>query len=370
MSRRYRHIACVFATVAFAFYFAPGSIADTPATPAAAPSSLSPPVVAPPSADAALHSLSTEPADTSRPFRKRQWIRSKVVSEKDLSKYCLALDDDWQQAAAEKHVAILIHGFNSTPAKNDGLIAPVRAAGFACGTFAYPNDYTLPAAAELLSQELQKFAAANPARRVALVCHSTGGLVARACVEDAALDPGNVERLIMIAPPTHGSQLARFACGTDLWEHWLTRKDGWPWTRFHDSIVDGLGEAADELCPDSQFLGELNARPRNPRVQYTILLGTRACATDAELAWVRENICERLMKVPGVDGKAQRLNALLADIDEIVEGKGDGVVAVKRGRLAGVDDTVVLPFCHMAVGRETDDPELASVYEAVLERLQ
>jgi pimeloyl-ACP methyl ester carboxylesterase len=362
MLKLIQRVACVFAICTIAI--AGAAVAETPATPALAPSSLAPP------ADAALKSISADLAEPPRPYRKRQWIRSKLVSEQDLAKYGLTLADDWQLAAADKPVAILIHGFNSTPAKTDGLIAPARAAGFPCGAFAYPNDYTLPAAVELLSQQLRKFAAANPTRPVALICHSTGGLVARACVEDPALDPGNVERLIMIAPPTHGSQLARFACGTDLWEHWLTRKDGWPWTRVHDSIVDGFGEAADELCPDSEFLVQLNARPRNPRVHYTILLGTRACATDAELAWVRENVCDRLMKVPGVNGKAQRLDALLADLDEIVDGKGDGVVAVKRGRLAGVEDTLVMPFCHMAIGRESDNPELATVYHAVLARLQ
>ena len=62
-----------------------------------------------------------------------------------------------------------------------------------------------------------------------LVCHSMGSLVARACIEDPLYDPGNVERLIMIAPPTHGSLIAHFAAGTDLWEHWLARKKGGPW---------------------------------------------------------------------------------------------------------------------------------------------
>jgi hypothetical protein len=138
----------------------------------------------------------------------------------------------------------------------------------------------------------------------------------------------------------------------------------------HDSIVDGLGEAADELCPDSKFLCELNARPRNPRVHYSIFLGTKALVSDAELQWIRENVCDSLKKMPAIDGRAERLDALLADIDELVDGKGDGVVAIKRGRLEGVDDTLVLPFGHMAVGGPSHDPELAAVYQAVMKRLQ
>src|SRR4029079_14386629 len=95
---------------------------------------------------------------------------------------------------------------------------------------------------------------------------------------------------------------------------------------------------------------QLNARPLNPRVHYTIFLGTKAMVSDAELAWIRDNVCEKLKKMPGVDGRAEKLEALLADIDELVDAKGDGVVALKRGRLKGVDDTVILPFSHMAVG--------------------
>jgi hypothetical protein len=197
-----------------------------------------------------------------------------------------------------------------------------------------------------------------------------GGLVARACVENAALDPGNIERLIMIAPPTHGTLVAHFAVGTDLYEHWLTRKEGGPWRRVRDSIIDGLGEAADDLCPESEFLTELNGRPRNPRVRYSLFLGTGGCLNDAQVAWIRESLCKSLGKVPGADGGAERLATILADIDELVEGKGDGIVAVKRGHLEGVADTVIMPFGHMAVTGEPSDELLREFQQAVLQRVQ
>ena len=356
-------MACISAVALPALLTAPAALAETPgvAEPAAVPR---------PSADAALETIALDATAAARSYRVRNWIRQRVVSERDLAKYCLQLDDDWQTAAVDKPITVLIHGFNSTPTRNAGLLIPVREAHFPCATFAYPNDYLLPAAAEQLSKQLRELAHDYPSRRVALVCHSTGGLVARACLENPALDPGNVDRLIMIAPPSHGSQLARIAVGTDLWEHWLSRTDGWPWTRVHDSIVDGLGEAADELCPDSEFLKQLNARPRNQRVHYTIFLGTKSLVSDAELAWIHENVCEKLKQMPGVDGQAERFEALLADIDELVDGRGDGVVAVKRGRLDGVEDTVVLPFSHMAVGGKSQDKDLDAMYEAVVARLQ
>jgi pimeloyl-ACP methyl ester carboxylesterase len=224
--------------------------------------------------------------------------------------------------------------------------------------------------AQLFSSELRRIAIGHPKRRVVLVCHSMGSLVARACIEDPLYDPGNVERLIMIAPPTHGSLIAHFAVGTDLWEHWLARRKGGPWRRTRDSIIDGLGEAADELCPDSEFLQELNARPRNSGVRYSILLGTGAHLSDAQMAWIRKSVCKSLAKVPGADGQAERLEEILNDIDELVEGRGDGIVAVKRGRLEGVDDTLVLPFGHLAVTGEPDSDVVRDVQKAVLQRLQ
>ena len=302
-------------------------------------------------------------------YPARSWLRRKIARPSDFNRYGLRLDEDWQQAPANKPIVILVHGFNSSPAQNVALMVPIREAGYACGTFAYPNDQTIPQSAQLLSAELRRFAAKHPRRRVALVCHSMGSMVARVCVEDSLYDPGNVERLIMIAPPTHGTLIAHFAVGTDLWEHWLARRKGGPWRRTRDSIIDGLGEAADELCPDSEFLRELNGRPRNASVRYSILLGTGARLDDAQLAWIRNCVCKSLAKVPGADGSAERLDGILSDIDELVEGKGDGVVAVKRGRLEGVDDTLILPFGHLAVTGEPRSDVLRDVQKAVLERV-
>ncbi len=201
----------------------------------------------------------------------RSWLRSCVESEEDRRRYGLRLDEGWSEAAVEGPVVVLVHGFNSTPERSENLIASARRAGMSCGVFAYPNDQPLRASAELLSSKLKAFSAKHPGRRVALVTHSMGGLVARECLEDEALNPANVDRLIMVAPPTHGSMLARFAVGLDLWEHWLHRRDGNPWQRTRDSIADGLSEAPTDLRPGSAFLTRLNARPRARGC------GTRCC---------------------------------------------------------------------------------------------
>lgn len=313
--------------------------------------------------------IAIESAKDSFKTKARCWLRAKVVCDKDLGCYGLILDPTWQDADSDKPVVVLLHGFNSTPARNEAMLQTVRSAGYPCGAFAYPNDYEIPASAQMLSSELRRFAADYPDRRVILVCHSMGGMVARACVEDSLYDPGNVDRLILIAPPNNGSMIARFAVGTDIWEHWLARRDGGPWRRLRDSITDGLGEAADELCPDSVFLRNLNSRSRNPRIQYTVILGSGANMTEAEMTWIRESVVAKIATVPGAERSAARFDALLAEMDELVEGKGDGVVAIERGRLTGVSDTLVLPFGHLSVTGDPSTVVVRQVQAAVLERL-
>ncbi len=307
--------------------------------------------------------------DASLGTRCRLWLRTKIVREVDLTRYGLVLDDNWQQADATKPVVVVLHGFNSRPERNQAMLNAVRSAGYPAGTFSYPNDYTIPASAQLLSGELRRFHRQYPNRRIALICHSMGGMVARACLEDSLYDPGNVERLILIAPPTCGSAIAQFAVATDLWEHWLARRDGGPWRRVRDSVIDGLGEAADELCPGSDFLTELNMRARNPRVEYTVLLGTGARMTEAEMEWIRESVVQKLATIPGAKHSAQQLDTLLGEMEELVEGKGDGVVAVNRGRLEGVSDTLIFPFGHLSVTGEPSCDIVRQVQAAVLERL-
>jgi pimeloyl-ACP methyl ester carboxylesterase len=301
--------------------------------------------------------------------RVRNWLRTKMVCAEDLDCYGLKLDDGWQDCDVRSPIVVVVHGFNSSPCKNAAMLEAIRVAGHPCGSFAYPNDYTIATSAQLLSCELQQFAREHPERRIALVCHSMGGMVARACVEDSLYDPGNVERLILIAPPTRGSAIAYFAVGTDVWEHWLSRRSGGPWRRVRDSVIDGLGEAADELRPGSAFLDELNSRSRNPHVEYTVILGTGARMSEGEMLWIRESVVAKLAEVPGAERGAKRLDSLLADLDELLAGKGDGVVAVKRGRLEGVDDTLVIPFGHLAVTGDADCDAVRQVQAAVLERL-
>lgn len=299
----------------------------------------------------------------------RGWLRKCVDRDEDRARYAIHMEPGWQQASADLPVVVQLHGFNSTPGHTRPLLGPARQAGLPCGQFAYPNDQPLRLSAELLSAELKCFAKQWPERDVALVTHSMGGLVARECIEDDALYPGNVRRLIMVAPPTHGSSLARYAVGLDVWEHWLARRDGNPWRRIRESIADGLSEAPTDLRPGSAFLQNLNSRPRREGVSYTLLLGSSAQLAEEQRYFVRQTLLRTADRTPGWQADAAAIDRALSCMDEVVEGLGDGAVAIDRGRLAGVDDTVVLPFSHLGVVRAEGDAGCRQAQQVILDRL-
>ncbi|MEM6797930.1 MAG: hypothetical protein AAF589_00315 [Planctomycetota bacterium] len=271
--------------------------------------------------------------------------------------------------ADARRLVVSVHGYNSNAESGARLLKRAERSGLACAHFAYPNDQPLAESAHLLAGELRRLQVQRPERKVSLVAHSMGGLVARAVVEDPRLCAGTVDQLIMVGPPTHGSELARVAVGTDLWEHWLDRSSGSPWRRTRDSITDGLGEAARDLTPGSKFLVELNKRPRNARVRYTLILGSKAAVTDQQMEWLRRRLCGALSSI-GARDSAGRLDNCLRQFDEVVDGKGDGVVAIGRARLEGVDDVVTLPFGHLEIVEDDATGPALDAQNVIVERLK
>jgi hypothetical protein len=64
------------------------------------------------------------------------------------------------------------------------------------------------------------------------------------------------------------------------------------------------------------------------------------------------------------------IELLLDAPDEILRGRGDGVVAVERGRLSGVADTLVLPINHWTFVDIGLTDASQPLLDAVLERLK
>jgi pimeloyl-ACP methyl ester carboxylesterase len=248
------------------------------------------------------------------------------------------------------------------------LQATISAAGYACGTFCYPNDQAIADSAELLSRELRRVGQLHPDRKIALVTHSMGGLVSRAAIETPGLDPGNVSQIIMIAPPSQGTSCAHIIWSGDLWEHFLRTQDHNILDCLYASLEDGMGEGREDLKPDSQFLRQLNARSRNSHVHYTMFLGNGSKFTLEQLANLRRLVVKAAETDSFLALMEPALQSALDDFEDSAQ-PGDGVVSISRGQLQGVTDTVVLGFDHW---NSIDEPNIEAVnalHHQILKRL-
>jgi len=265
-------------------------------------------------------------------------------------RYELALPQSLDPA---RPLCVLVHGVESDPGMWDDLRAFLGAEGrrVQVATFAYPNDEAVERSAAELSARLR---ALGP-QPVALVGHSLGGLVARAVVEDPALDPGNVRTLVLTGVPNGGSNLAGFRIGLEAAA--VLRDAGGAETYARELLAavvdhwrDGLGEAGGDLFPGSVCLARLAARERNPKVDYHLVLGTRSVLREEQLAEVQKAVRAALGDRSLAKVVRPKLERWLADLDELRDGAGDGAVSVARGRLPGVEP-VLVPLDHLGLVR-------------------
>jgi len=286
------------------------------------------------------------------------------------SRYGLFLDDDWQQRTSGSPLVVIVHGYGSGAEDFGALRGRLRDAGLATAVFSYPNDAAVALSGREFAAALQEFERRYPDRRLALVAHSMGGLLSRLVIEDPGTTAvGNIDKLIMVATPNHGSNLARVPVSFDVWQNWLDDKPDTVKSVFIESVLDGLNEARLDLQPESELLARLNGLPRNPDVSYSLLLGNRGPATQEQLDELRRVILDSQETNPALRALGPQLEPLLEDLDELVRGLGDGAVAVERGRLEGVDDTIVLDFDHGLITSELTDSSSNRLVAEILTRL-
>lgn len=272
---------------------------------------------------------------------------------------------------SKKRLCIFVHGLNSRSSMMKPLAEMIKKEGFAVGYFDYPNDDQISRSAILFSEELKKHRIRFPTQKISIIAHSMGGLVARKAIEDSRLDPGNVDQLIMICTPNQGSNLAKVAIGQDVWEHFASGAGALPsLSRLQSSLADGVNDAATDLQPDSKFLAELNKLPRNKSVRYSSLLGNNGTIKKNQV----ESLAKRIEKW-SLDSKWVKLvtrNGLkkIEDFSEIVEGKGDGVVAVEAAALKGVEDVKVFGVTHRSMWTSPNDESSQELFRCVIDRLR
>lgn len=283
---------------------------------------------------------------------------------------------DQSSTTLPAHLVLLVHGLDEPGDVWDDLAPTLASAGLPVARFDYPNDGPIHADAESLAAALAQLRGRG-VTDIDFVCHSMGGLVARDVLTRAdekmyagdaagsALLPA-VGRLVMIGTPNAGSAWAHLevlAEARDQFERWL-HSDTTDLSSLLGFMVDGHGEAADDLLPGSAFLRDLNGRPAPKGVRITLVAGRM-------IPFTRESAMKLLgSRFVQLVLSQSRIATLASEVDDISSALGDGPVGIASARLAGVDDYVECSTEHCFLLRpsplSSDPPPALAI---VLERL-
>jgi hypothetical protein len=217
--------------------------------------------------------------------RLARWL--KVPEDYWTADHGLQIPKDFDPA---RRTLLVIHGLEATHADLEPFARACRATNIQLLTFSYPNDGPLAPAGKRLHQELHELARKHPRLRVAVVGLSMGGLVGRYAFEAIGTEACGMTDLFLIGTPNQGSALVVESGFLELVYQMLPGG----MKGFSASFADGLGEAADDLEPGSEFLASLNALPRAAGVRYHVGIGTRSYLNAEQHHLVR---CSKRLKI-------------------------------------------------------------------------
>ena len=193
-------------------------------------------------------------------------------------------------SASAPGAVVLIHGLGRTGMSMRVIAAALRKAGYPTLSPWYGLRRSMPEIVDYLHPRIGAFAAAHPGP-LHIVTHSLGGLVSRAFIN--AHRPAQLGRVVMLAPPNAGSELADFVFRLGL---------------------------------DSLILGPVGPHLRTGR----------ADEHEEELGPVDFDL--------GVIAGDLPLDPIIAPL--LLPGANDGKVAVAATRIDGMRDHIVLPVQH------------------------
>ncbi|MFZ4576110.1 MAG: esterase/lipase family protein [Phycisphaerales bacterium] len=246
-------------------------------------------------------------------------------------------------------LVILVHGLDEPGNLWDTLGPALARDGHFVAKFDYPNDQAIADSAAGLLEALRDLHTRG-ARHVVLIGHSMGGLVARDALTRAdgycgavrgRYDLPAVDRLITVATPMHGSQLARFRSFLELRERLgrVLEPENPDWLDLFRND-DGNGEAGRDLTPGSEFLTELNARTMPADLPATVILCRWATPEGSALAGLAASGPVR--SVLG-NGSSEAMLEALGRVSDLI---GDGVVTKDSACATDAEECIVVDADH------------------------
>ncbi|QJR15729.1 alpha/beta fold hydrolase [Usitatibacter palustris] len=136
---------------------------------------------------------------------------------------------------------LFVHGINGTPANFSYLIEHLDRTRFQPWVYYYPSGAHLGNVARHLDQSIVKLSLRHDVRRIAVVAHSMGGLVARGFVlqHQGRADPTQIVAFVTISTPWNGHAAAELG------------------VKNAPAVV----RAWEDIAPGSEYLRGLYARP-------------------------------------------------------------------------------------------------------------
>jgi pimeloyl-ACP methyl ester carboxylesterase len=239
---------------------------------------------------------------------------------------------------AGRRSVVLVHGLDD-PGKVWRNLAPALAdAGFNVWRMEYPNDQPIADSSDLLYEELEALRESG-VERISIVAHSMGGLVTREMLTGpepsyaSSAREGrvpDVDALIMVATPNHGSQIVRLRIFGEIRDHAERLTEGT--ATWLGGILDGAGEAKIDLLPGSAFLTELNARPHPEGVEMLTIAGMTSPWDEEDVDRWADGLSEE---------RSKWADEIRDNLVSMARGVGDGLVTVDSSRMDGVPHLTV-----------------------------